>query len=312
MKVLLTTTSFQDTPGKHQDLLDSQGFEITRLRGPLTESELLPIIGNYDAVICGDDDFNDAVLQEGKRGNLKFLSKYGVGLDKIDLKAASELNIKVTNCPGVNQISVSEHVLALLLAFERNIHLQYNSVQKGSWNRWVGHEIQGKRLGIIGLGAVGRELLKKAKALGLEIFAFDINISAETKRDYPEVNFVSSVDGIYKNCDYISLHVPLLESTRNLISKEVIENELKCCPIIINTARGGLVDSAAIIDGLKNSKIRGYLTDVLNEEPINENEILLGVEGVIITPHVGSRTFESVERQGLMAVNNLLGMIAQS
>ena len=122
MKVLLTTTSFQDTPGVHQDLLYSQNYEIDTLRGPILEAELLQIIQNYDAVICGDDEYTEAVIKKGVEGKLKYLCKYGVGLDRIDLEAAKKYNVPVTNCPGVNQISVSEHVLALLFTFERLVY----------------------------------------------------------------------------------------------------------------------------------------------------------------------------------------------
>src|SRR5690606_7162290 len=131
-------------------------------RGPILKAELLKIIHKYDAVICGDDEYTEEVIKKGAEGKLKYISKYGVGLDRIDLKAAKKYNIPVANCPAVNQISVSEHVLALLFTFEKNIHVQYNSVQQGSWKRWVGHEIQGKTIGIIGLGAVGKELAKKS------------------------------------------------------------------------------------------------------------------------------------------------------
>ena len=121
MKVLVTTTSFQDTPGRHQQLLNEQNYTLDYLRGPVKEEELVPIIQNYDAVLCGDDEYTRKVLEKGKSGKLKYISKYGVGLDKIDLTAAKELNIPVKNCPGVNQISVAEHVLALLLSFENEI-----------------------------------------------------------------------------------------------------------------------------------------------------------------------------------------------
>lgn len=309
MKVLLTSTSFQDTPGKHQDLLNKQGFDITTLRGPLTESELLPIIADFDAIICGDDEYTEEVLKKGKTGNLKYISKYGVGLDKINLEAAKELGIPVTNCPGVNQTSVSEHVLALLLTYEKNIQLQYPSVQQGSWKRWVGHEIEGKTIGIIGLGAIGKELSKKALALGLKVIAFDVFKNEDFLKQYPEVLFTETLDVIFEQADYISLHVPHTKETEWLISREVVECKLAKQPIIINTARGMLVDTDAVIYGLQNGKIRAYLADVLAVEPIAKNEKLLGVENVIITPHVGSRTYESVQKQGTMAVENLLRMI---
>ena len=309
MKVLLTSTSFQDTPGKHQELLYSQGFNIDTLRGPITEAELMPIIADYDAVICGDDEYTEAVIKKGVSGKLKYISKYGVGLDRIDLKTAEKFGVPVTNCPGVNQASVSEHVLALLFTFEKNIHLQYNTTKEGSWKRWVGHEIQGKTIGIIGLGAVGKELAKKASALGMNVLAYDIFKSDDFLVAHPEVSFKQNLDEIFANADVISLHLPHTPESEKMINEEVIFSKLKRKPILINTSRGMLIDPHAVIKGLKEDKIRGYLTDVLATEPMANDEVLRGVENVIITPHVGSRTFQSVERQGSMAVNNLIELV---
>jgi D-3-phosphoglycerate dehydrogenase len=309
MKILLTTTSFQDTPGKHHDLLNSRNWDIDYLRGPVQESVLLPIIHKYDGVICGDDEYTREVIKTGKEGKLKVLSKYGVGLDRIDLEAAKEFGIGVTNVPGINQVSVSEHVLALLFTFSKNIHLQYNSVQSGSWKRGIGSEIQGKTLGIIGLGAVGKELGKKAGALGMKVMAYDIFKDQEFLDKNSEINFTTDIDDIYSKCDVISLHLPHTKQTDKLINNIVITTKLKKQPIIINTARGKLIDPSAIISGIKNKLIRGYLCDVLETEPILENEILLGIENIIITPHVGSRTFENVEKQGLMSIKNLIEKI---
>jgi D-3-phosphoglycerate dehydrogenase len=311
MKVLLTSTSFQDTPGAHQDLLKQQKFELDTLRGPISEKELLPIIGNYDAVICGDDEYTEAVLKKGAKGKLKYISKYGVGLDRIDLDAAKRLGLPVTNCPGVNQTSVSEHVLALLFTFEKNVHLQYNSTKEGSWKRWVGHEIQGKTMGIVGLGAVGKELAKKSLALGMNVHAYDIYRDQDFLLEHQGVQFLSSLSGLYKDADVISLHLPHTPTSEFMINEEVIFNEMGKSPILINTSRGMLVDTKAVIKGLEKGKLRGYLTDVLAQEPMPEDEPLRGVENVIITPHVGSRTFQSVVRQGTMAVENLLKMMAK-
>ena len=139
-----------------------QGWAI--LIVPVFTLLILPIIDQYDAVICGDDEYTEAVILRGAQGSLKYISKYGVGLDKIELEVAKKYNIPVTNCPGINYTSVAEHVLALLFTFEKNVHLQYNSTRQGSWKRWVGHEISGKTIGIIGLGAIGKELTKKSLA----------------------------------------------------------------------------------------------------------------------------------------------------
>ena len=311
MKILLTSTSFQDTPGTHHDLLNSQNFEIDTLRGPVTEEELLPIIGNYDAVICGDDEYTEQVLIKGKQGNLKYISKYGVGLDRINLNAAKKLDIHVTNCPGVNQISVSEHVLALIFAFEKNVLVQNESTKKGSWKRWIGNEIQGQTIGIIGLGSVGKELVKKSLALGMNVIGYDLFKNEEFIAAYPEMIFTENIEDIYKNANYISLHVPHTPQSEKLINEDVIFNKLKKNPIIVNTARGMLIDVDAVIKGLESGSIKGYLTDVLAVEPIQDNEKLKGVKNVIITPHVGSRTYQSVVRQGTMAVQNLLDLLGE-
>jgi D-3-phosphoglycerate dehydrogenase len=306
MKILLTTTSFQDTPGKHHDLLNSQNWDIDYLRGPVEEGVLLPIIHKYDGVICGDDEYTREVIKAGKEGKLKVLSKYGVGLDRIDLEAAKEFGIAVTNVPGINQVSVSEHVLALLFTFSKNIHLQYNSVQGGSWKRGIGSEIQGKTLGIIGFGAVGKELAKKSLALGMSVYCFDLYKDQEFLDKYSEISFTTDIDDIYSKCDVISLHLPHTKQTDKLINEIVVNTKLKKQPIIINTARGKLIDPDAIISGIKNKFIKGYLCDVLETEPILENEILLGIENIIITPHVGSRTFENVQNQGVKSIENLI------
>ena len=309
MKILLTSTSFQDTPGSHHDLLNAQGFEIDILRGPVTEDVLLPIIQNYDAVICGDDEYTEQVLIKGKQGNLKYISKYGVGLDRIDLDAAKKLGIPVKNCPGVNQVSVSEHVLALLFTFEKNIHLQNESTKKGSWVRITGNEIQGKTIGIIGLGAVGKELVKKSLALGINVIGFDLFKNESFLQAYPEMIFTDRIETIYENADIISLHIPHTPQSEKLINEDVIFNKLKKNPIIINTSRGMLIDVDAIVKGLSEGSVRGYLTDVLVTEPIELGEKLRGIKNVIITPHVGSRTYQSVVRQGTMAVENLIYLI---
>ena len=309
MKILLTSTSFQDTPGKHHDLLNSQNWDIDCLRGPVSEKELLPIIQNYDAVICGDDEYTKAVLEKGKTGKLRFLSKYGVGLDKIDLQTAKDLGIPVTNCPGVNQVSVAEHVLGLLFTFEKNIHLQYNSTQKGSWKRWIGHEVEGKTIGIVGLGAIGKVLVKKCIALGLQVIGFDIFKDEKYITENPKLIFTENINDIYEKADIISLHIPYAPQSEKMINHEVINSKLKKRPIIINTARGKLIDVDAILEGLQKGKIRGYLADVLEQEPMVEDEKLKGVENVMITPHVGSRTYQSVVRQGTMAVENLFELI---
>lgn len=307
MKVLVTTTSFQDSPGDHHNLLNRQGWDINYLRGPLKESELIDIIQDYDGILCGDDEYTRAIIKKGSEGKLKALAKYGVGLDKIDLEAAEEYGIKVSNCPGINQVSVAEHVLALILTFEKNIHTQHISVQNGSWKRSVGRELRGKTIGIIGLGAIGKELAALMSMVGLQVIGFDIVKDETFFQQNPKIQF-TNLDDLLQHSDYISIHIPLNESTKNFINLSKLK-KVKSDVVIINTARGELINKEDVINALNNNKLRGYLCDVLENEPIELDEKLLGISGVLITPHVGSRTRENIVNQGIQTVKNLIESI---
>ena len=309
LKALVTTTSFQDTPGKHHDLLAEQNWDLSFLRGPLKEEEIIAVIDQFDAVICGDDEYTQKVLEKGVSGKLKILSKYGVGLDKIDLEAAKKLGVRVTNCPGINQNSVAEHVFALLLSFEKNIHTQYNSVQQYSWKRQIGHEVFGKTLGIIGFGAIGKEVARIAQAFKQRVLVYDPFVGENIVTSYANVEKVEDLTTLFNESNYITLHTPLTPETKHLINQDAINNHLTKKPVIINTARAGLVEIEAIINGIENNKIAGYLCDVLDQEPISKSEKLVGLNNVIITPHVGSRTYENVVNQGTMAIKNILKCI---
>ena len=302
-KILVTTTSFQDSPGEHHNLLNAQDWDIDYLRGPLKEYELLNIIHEYDGILCGDDEYTRRIIKKGAEGKLKALAKYGVGLDKIDLEAAKEYGIKVSNCPGINQVSVAEHVLSLLLAFEKNIHTQYHSVQKGSWKRSVGREIRGKSIGIIGLGAIGKELALLMSNIGMNVIGYDVYKDEVFLKENPKIKF-ESLESLFEQSDYITLHVPLNDSTKYLVNKSIL-GKIKSDAVIINTARGELVNTKDILDALENNKLRGYLCDVLENEPIEPGELLLGKSNIIITPHVGSRTLENISKQGVASVSNL-------
>lgn len=305
MKILVTTTSFQDTPGKHHDLLEKTGFEVDYLRGPVKENVLLPIIDNYDGVICGDDEFSRKVIEKGESGKLKVISKYGIGLDKIDLIAAKDFDIPVYNTPGVNQITVAEHTLALILTYLKNIHLEYNITKDGKWDRLIGHELYGQKVGVIGLGRIGKELIKRLSVFGVEIYGYDLIYDEEFIKEY-SVKIVNSVVELALKVDILSIHMPLTSQTKYSIN-EFLVSKIESPLIIINTSRARIVETKALIHGLKTGKIRAYLTDVLEQEPMTENCVLKDFENVIITPHIGSRTYESVVRQGCMAVKNLIG-----
>ena len=309
MKVLVTSGSFQDVPGKHRELLYQQDFSVDAIHGPFTEAMFLDVIAGYDALLCGDDDVTAIVLQKGRQGKLKYISKYGVGVDKIDLAKAKELGIPVTICPGVNQHAVAELVFALLLSFARNIYIDYEITKNGGWTKHIGEEMYGKTMGIIGFGAIGKEVAKRAKAFGMHVLI----TTGHPDAGYIAGNGYTLVSGLAElaaKCDIISLHVPHTPKTNEIINAELISNHLKRGTIIINTARGKLVNAAAVKKGLDDGVIAAYLTDVLDIEPTPPGYILLDAPNVLITPHIGSRTYQSAERQGVLAVKNLINMLS--
>jgi D-3-phosphoglycerate dehydrogenase len=216
MRILLTTTSFQDTPGSFHDLLASKGYEIIRQRGPLPEARMLELVGGVDGLLCGDDAITRAVLQKALP-RLKVISKYGIGLDKIDLKAATELKIPVCFTPGVNHTAVAEQTFLLLLALEKNFLFGVDATRQGQWKRKTGREIMGKTLGIVGLGRIGREVAIRARAFGLEVIAHDIYWDEPFAAGHG-VRRAATVNEIFSAADYITLHTNLTPETRGLIN----------------------------------------------------------------------------------------------
>lgn len=307
LKILLTSSSFIDTPGSHQELLNSKNFNLIKIRGPLKESELLKVIEEVDAIICGDDELTREVLIKGKKSQLKAISKYGIGLDKIDLLTASELNIPVANCKGVNHTTVAEHVFALLLSFTKNIIQEDAFIKNSQWNRLIGTELFGKKIGIIGTGNVGKEVIKRALSFGMTVIGFDKNPDFNFSKIY-NFDYCNDLEILLSDCDILSLNIPLSPTEKKIITNETL-SVLKKGVIIVNTARAGLVDQDAIISGIENNIIGGYLTDVLEEEPMIANHPLIKYKNVLITPHIGSRTHENVVKQGTMAVENLIKLI---
>lgn len=321
-RILITSSSFLQTPGKHLNTLAESGFEYQEARGPLRESELLRVVdehGPFDAVLCGEDDYTAAVLQK-LAPRTRAISKYGVGLDRIDLEAAEQLGIKVFNTPGTNQNSVAELTFGLMLSLARRIPSHDLSMHQGEWRRSTGMELHGKTLGVAGLGRVGREVASRAVAFGMNILGFNSSWS-RTHQEFEEqmlslarhpltgggaVTFqrARSIEQLLAESDVISLHMNITRENSRIIN----ERSLQLCKrsaYIVNVSRAGLVDQEAIADALTHGALAGYAADVVEPEPVELGNPLLALHQVVLTPHVGSRTAESVERQGLLALKNL-------
>ena len=306
-RVLVTTTSFQDTPGTHHDLLAQTGWEIVTARGPLNEADTLAAVGDIDAYICGDDLITDAVLEKAQP-RLKVISKYGIGVDKIDVDACSKRGIPLLFTPGVNHTTVAEHVFLLMLSLQKHLLFHCDAVRAGEWKRKTGHELCSKTIGIVGLGRIGKEVAIRARAFGMEVIGFDVYWD-EAFAVANEVTRAETMDEIFAQSDYISLHTNLTPETRDLICTETIA-KMKDGVQIINCARGEIVHTADIVAALNSGKLAGYGADVLDEEPPRPDHPLLNHPNAVITPHIGSRTSESVQRQATKAVQNLINVAA--
>ncbi|MBU6180452.1 MAG: phosphoglycerate dehydrogenase [Verrucomicrobia bacterium] len=309
-RILLSTTSYQDTPGPHHALLEWQGFEIVRERGPLPEKAMLDLSGEFDAFLCGDDAITRAVI-ERFLPRLKVISKYGIGLDKIDVACATEKRLPVLNTPGVNHTTVAEHTFGLLLGITKKIIENAVDVSAGNWvagwKKPVGHEILGSTMGIIGLGRIGKEVATRAKAFGMSVIAYDPFFDEAFAAEHG-VKRCASMDEVLLEANVVSLHCFLDDNTRGMINKEKIA-EMKDGVIVLNCARGELVETEDIRDALVSGKVGGYGADVLDEEPPRAGHPLFTAPNCVITSHIASRTYESVERQAMRATHNLINYL---
>lgn len=303
MRILLTTTSYQDTPGPHHDLLATHGWEIVRERGPLTEKRMLELAGDFDGFLCGDDGITQAVIDKSLP-RLKVISKYGIGLDKIDVDYATSQKIPVLFTPGVNHTTVAEHTFGLLIGITKHIVTTAAAARNGEWLRLTGHEIMGQTIGIVGLGRIGKEVAIRANAFGMKVIAYDIYWD-EAFAEQQGVGRCESMDDVLVNSDVVSLHCFLSDETRGMINKEKIA-EMRDGAIVLNCARGELVITEDMSEALHSGKIGGYGADVLDVEPPPADHPLLRAPNTVITSHIGSRTHESVIRQATMATENLL------
>ncbi len=301
-RILLSTTSFQDTPGEHHAVLERSGFDLVRERGPLGEERMLELAGDLDGLLCGDDVLTRRVL-EAMRPRLEVISKYGIGLDKIDLEACRELGVPVFFTPGVNHTTVAEHTFCLLLAMVRHLVDEVNHTRAGRWTRVTGNELWRKRMGLVGLGRIGIEVARRARGFEMELWGYGNHWPEEAA----ELGIVrsASLEELFSNCDVVSLHTRLRDDTRRLVNRDLL-GCMREGALLINTSRGELVDTAAVLEALDAGRLGGYATDVLEQEPPPPDYPLLKHPKVLATPHIGSRTYESVPRQALRATLNLV------
>ena len=304
MKVLITPRGFANYGLDQVERMKSKGLDVhyNATGKAYTHEEFKALAKDADAIIVGVDKM-DREMMEGCP-NLKAVCKFGVGTDNIDLDYAKEHSIYVGRCVGSNSRSVAEHVLSMMFMEAKNLYTSVRDVKQHGWNKPTGREIYGKKLGIIGFGMIGKYLAEYAYGCGMEVYAYDaFAIAEETARQYHAQ--ISTLEDILTDCDYISLHVPLLESTRNMISTEEFK-KMKKDACLLNAARGGIVNEEALYEALKKKEIRSECFDVYSSEPPREDDKLLTLDNFLLTPHTAARSMESEQRTCAMSTDIIL------
>jgi D-3-phosphoglycerate dehydrogenase len=304
-KILVTSRSYGRYYPDQLERLKSVGEVVFSETAPLKEEDLLKMVGEYDAIVAGVDEYTARVLDAAK--NLKILARYGVGVDNVDLEAATRNGIIVTYTPGANTNAVAEHTFALIMALVRDIPKLNEAGKQGLWGkgRGLGRELRGKTLGIIGLGRIGRTVAEIAKGFGMTVIAYSPRVPRE-EAEKLGIKLVS-LEELLSTADIVSIHTSMSPEKYHMIGERELRM-MKKTAYLVNTARGELIDEAALVKALKEGWIAGAALDVLEKEPPPPDSELLKLENIIITPHAGAHTWEAVKNMGDMVTEDIIAV----
>jgi D-3-phosphoglycerate dehydrogenase len=307
LKVLVTPRSYGKTDPEVFHTLERAGLTVVRndTGGILDKETIIKLIADCAGVILGVDPMDSDVIAAAPQ--LKAIAKYGVGIDNIDIEAAEERGIKVSRTVGANAEAVADYTFALMMAVARKVVLIDSKCRTGDWRKITTRDISHSVLGLLGFGAVAKQAATRARGFDMKVLAHDVYWD----EDYAAAHGVmrATPEEIYRECDFISLHLPLTEETRGFIGKEQLE-QMKSSAILINTARGGLIDETELLAALKNGRIYGAGIDVFAEEPPND-PAWFSLENVVIGSHCAASTEGAARCMGRMATENLIRDLQQ-
>lgn len=302
-RVLVTSTSYgMNDPSLRTELEDTVGEVVYNPAGhPLSASELVDMIRGVDGWIAGLDFIDKDVIDAADK--LKIIARYGVGLDRVDLTAAKEKGIIVTNTPGANATSVAELTIGLMITLARRIPFAVAQTRLGEWPRIKGVSLSGKTVGLLGLGAIGRQVAQMLGGFQCRIIGFDPALTTDEAAQW-DVELLQR-DQVIQQADFLSLHLPSIPETENMINADVFAM-MKEGSFLINTARIELIDEDALVNALNSGKVAGAALDTFRQEPPDPDHPLLKLNQVIVTPHTGAHTDSSTNLMGHMALQSCL------
>jgi D-3-phosphoglycerate dehydrogenase len=301
--VLVTPTTFgQADPALKATLEKSVGRVIYNPLGrPLVAAELIPLVREADGFIAGLDQIEASVIEAA--GRLKVIARYGVGIDRVDVPAATRRGIVVTNTPGANSAAVAELAIALMLALGRHLCRADRAARQGGWPRLTGIGLRGKTVGLVGFGAIGREVAVRLKGFGCRILASDPYVAQDAIKGVGAEP--ASIDALLAAADFVSLHTALTSSTEGMVDASFL-GKMKPGAFLVNTARGELIDESALADALQSGRLRGAALDCFRTEPPPAGHPLLQLTQVLATPHMGAHTDEAANAMGWMSLEACL------
>lgn len=306
LRVLVTPTSYGQSDSRLRSALEAEVGKVVYnpTSRPLSSTELLRMLPECDGFIAGLDAIDRSVIDAA--GRLRVIARYGVGIDNVDLEAARDRGIVVTNTPGANSASVAELTVGLLLSVARSIPQLAEATKGGQWPRGVGITLQGKMVGLLGFGAVGREVAKRLAGFDCIVAAHDPLVEAAVM-DKLGVRSLP-MDELVRQADFLSLHMPLLSQTLNMVN-EAFLSRMKHGAILINTARGELVDEFALAKALESGRLSGAALDVFQDQPPSADNPLVGLPQVVATPHMGAHTDGAANAMGWAALRDCLAVL---
>jgi D-3-phosphoglycerate dehydrogenase len=304
-RILISCRQMLNVYDEFAERLKSAGVEVdlAEFTGQqLSEQDLLAVIHQYDGMIAGDDELTRPVLLAASK--LRVISRWGVGLDSVDLAAAAELGITVTNTPGVFDDEVADVTVAYLILLARQLHVIDAAVRAGSWPKIQGRSLAGSTLGVVGLGGIGRATCRRGHALGMIVIGSDPRPAAVEAAGRQGVEVVTFKE-LLRRSDAVALNCPLTAETRHMFDSAAFER-IRPGLLLVNTARGPVVEEAALVQALLDGRVSGAALDVFETEPLPSDSRLRGLDNVILGAHNASNTREAVLRTSSASVDNLL------
>lgn len=306
-KVLVTATNYSTYCSAAKALLEENGVKVIEnpYGRPMTRDELLTVVGDIDGAVVGVDTWNEKIFAHAPK--LRAMARFGVGVDNIDLAAAKAHGIQVTNAKGMNSNPVAELTVGLILSTLRNVPAFNASIREGKWDRFMGRDLAGMTVGLLGFGDIAQRVAKKLSGFDVSICAYDLYPNLEKAREL-NVEMVSMEETLHR-ADVVCMHLPSLPATHHIMDARTF-GMMKDGSYFINTARGALVDETALAQALRSGKLTAAAIDVFDQEPVRRDNPLFALPNLFATPHTAAETYDTYHNVGLATARQLLDVFA--